>query len=284
MPEALFLSELRRAVSMLPVTGVNGSREMIVWDGGDVQSPGLGESLGMRVRNGDLPSLGVTTGEAARNGGGRKYASAVALGLSGLGERSLPIDFLHSRLAPPKKQLVARWMVWTGIGVAAFVILIVTAYIRQGRMQNDLNDLTAQYKIIKPDKDRAAEFVAMVTMAQHWRGGDPRYLACMNEITRLVPDDGATYCVSLDIREKEVTKTDTRKDAAKAANEEQNLSVTLLAKAPSQAAALQLKDAFQRDKTRFVDMNFKGANSTGNRGEVSVSFTCTYVPVKQPVP
>ena len=284
LPEALFLSELRRAVSMLPANGANGSREMIVWDGGDAQSPELGESLGMRVRTGDLPSLGVTTSEAARNGGGRKYAAAVALGLSGLGQRSLPIDFLHSRLAPPQKQRVARWMIWTAICVAASIIVVVTAYTRQARLRTDLNDLTAQYKKIQPDKDRAEEFVAKVTLAQHWHGGDPRYVACMNEITRLVPDDGQTYCTSLDIREKEVTKTDSKKDAVKSANEDQNLSVTLYAKAPSQAAALQLKDAFQRDKTRFIDMNFKGANSTGNKGEVTVSFTCTYVPVKRPVP
>src|SRR5207302_9625272 len=111
-PEALFLSELRRAVSMLPTNGSPGPREMVLWDGAGVEPASLGQSLGMKVRSGDLPSLGVTAGEAAVNGAASKFAPAVSLAMSGLGERSLAVDFLHSRLAAPKQRRIARWMIW----------------------------------------------------------------------------------------------------------------------------------------------------------------------------
>jgi hypothetical protein len=286
VPEPLFLSELRRAVSMLPAGGSNGGRELIVWDGGGVPTGTLGESLGMRVRTGDLPSLGVSTTEAARNGGGRKFASAVALALAVLGDSRLPIDFLHSRLAAPAKRLVARWMIWTAIGVVAFIGVTVLAYSHLQKAQANLDGMAAEYKQKEPSIKAADAFVTKVSFAQRWHGGDPRYLACMNEITRLVPEDGQTYCTSLIIREKEVTKAETKKDSLnKAANETRQLVITFNAKAPNQAAALQLKDAFQKEPNhRFIDMNFKGTQNTGKAGEVTFSFSCTYVPVARPVP
>ena len=285
-PEPLFLSELRRAVSMLPANGSSaaGLREIIVWDGAGLQTTSLGESIGMRVRSGDLPSLGVSTTEAARNGGGRKFAAAVALGVAGLGGCPLPIDFLHSRLAAPAKRLIARWMIWTAVGVIAAIAIGIYAYTDLQKKQQVLDSMTASYRQKEPDVKAADAFVTKVSFAQGWHGGDPRYLACMNEITRLVPEDGQTYCTSLNMREKEVVKVDSKKDAAPKTSDTRHLVVSFFAKAPNQAAALQLKDAFQTDKSRFIDVHFNGTQNTGKGNEVTFSFTCTYVPAEKPLP
>lgn len=285
-PEPLFLSELRRAVSMLPANGSSsaGTREIIVWDGAGLHSTSLGESIGMRVKNGDLPSLGVSTSDAARNGGGRKFAAAVALGLSGLGGCPLPIDFLHSRLAAPVQRRIAQWMIWTAVGVIASIAVGIYAYTDLQKKQQALDSMNATFHQKEPDLKAAEAFVSKVSFAQGWHGGDPRYLACMNEITRLVPEDGQTYCTSLNIREKEVAKVDPRKDTAPKSIDTRHLIVSFFAKAPNQAAALQLTGAFQLDKSRFIDVHFNGTQITGKGSEVTFSFTCTFVPAEKPLP
>jgi hypothetical protein len=281
-PEPLFLSELRRAVSLLPANGTSGGREIIVWDGSETPTTLSGETLGMRIRNGDLPSLGVSASEAARNGGGRKYAAAVALGLSVLGERSLPIDFLHSRLAAPKKQILAAWMIWSIVGAMALIAAVVFGYRDLQKGQAQLDDLIAKRNGMKDDLAVARAFVAKVSFAQRWHGGDPRYLACLREITQLVPEDGQTYATSVDIREKEPPRPDPSKSKiASKANDPRNLQVVFQGKAPSQGAASLLVDRFQAKKDRFADVQMKGTQIVGKAGEVTFSFSCTYMPAEK---
>jgi hypothetical protein len=59
-PRAPFVSELRRAVSTMPASAAG--RELVMWDGTDLDAHALSEQLGLSVRRGDLPSLGVDGG------------------------------------------------------------------------------------------------------------------------------------------------------------------------------------------------------------------------------
>ena len=61
---------------------------------------------------GDLPS------------GVERLAAAVSLAMAGLNENDLAIDFLHPRLAEPKKAAVKRQ---TALAIAAGVIVIIGA-------------------------------------------------------------------------------------------------------------------------------------------------------------
>jgi hypothetical protein len=283
-PEPLFISELRRAVSMLPLNGSTGMRELIVWDGGATEPAGLGESLGMKVRSGDLPSLGVTASEAARNGGGRKYAAAVSLAVSGLGDRSLPVDFLHSRLAAPKKSPIARWMIWAAAGALLLVVTVVLAYQDFRKKQAALNQITTELTGLQPRIKSAQAFVNKVTFAQGWHGEDARYLSFLRDITELMPDDeGQTFATDIDIREKEVPRTDTQGKIAapKVGGDARNLLVTFSGKAPNPKAALKLNDLVTKKRDRFTDVKPGGIQSTGKAGEVMFSFTCTYMPPEQ---
>src|SRR5207253_5528158 len=98
-------------------------------------------------RTGDLPSLGVTTAEASRNGGGRKYAAAVALALSALGERAaMPVDFLHSRLAPVPTRRVAPWMIWAAAAAVIVIAAAVVGYLDLDAKQKKVAELQDKYK------------------------------------------------------------------------------------------------------------------------------------------
>lgn len=302
-PEALFLSDLRRAVSTIPPNG--SARELIVWDGGigdggNATAHRLGDSLGMRVRAGDLPSLGVSTTEAASNGGGRIYAPAVALALSALAPQQAPVvDFLHSRLAPPVQKRVAPWMIWTAVGVLVAVLLGVWGYVKLQGAEAELEQKKTENKLAQPKAETARKFVETVGFAEKWHGSEnPRYIACLSDITVLVPNDYATYSTSMTIREKDDKKPDVVASkstgpaplpTAATKPSERPLIVTFYGRAPNQDRALdmfrrvQAATATAGTKGRFTEVKLNGTNVVnvggGSRAtEVAFSFQCTYVP------
>lgn len=278
--EALFLSELRRAVSMLPSNGSSTGREMIVWDGAGAEEA-LGQNLGMPVRFGDLPSLGIRTVDSARNGEGRKYGAAVALGLAAIGPDRLPVDFLHSRLAPPPERVVKPWMMWTGIAVLVAIVVGVLGYLALNSMQNELSTLNSQYTAKEPHIKSATAFVNTVKFAERWEPNDPRYLACLKALTEVFPEDGQTYVTSLTIKEKVLPKPVPGKPAPIA-----GLSITLIGNAPTQARAQELYQKVLDKPQYFAEADLKhivtGQNQNFGRGrgseaaETTFTLTCTY--------
>jgi hypothetical protein len=239
------------------------------------------------VRNGDLPLLGVTTTEASRNGGGRKYAAAVALALSAIGDGpTVPIDFLHSRLAPPKPQRIAPWMIWSAAAALILIAALVVGYLDLDVKEKKLADIQTHYKAEEKAIASADAFVTKVSFAQGWHGGDPRYLACLRDMTLLVPEDGQIYLTSLILRNKDPGKLDPRQGASaatKAAAEARHIVVNVVGKAPTQKDALELYKRFQSKKGFFVDLKQFSTQPAGGRSqEVTFSFACEYVPVEKP--
>jgi hypothetical protein len=206
-PEAAFINELRRTVSTMPAT--KGSREVILWDDAGLNAVTLAGQINASVSNGELSLLGVTSGSIPVNGNGlahngprdpaqsRQYAAAVALALEGLADRCATVDFLHSRLAPPKQHKVPRWAI---IAAAALVILVACTLYAFHDLQvqsTDVDARQAKYDSIKGHIDEASEFVSKVSFAQAWHGGDPRYLACIRDMTLAMQDDADTFAIGL---------------------------------------------------------------------------------------
>jgi hypothetical protein len=295
-PEPLFLSELRRVVSMLPGmsngSSANSGRQVVVWDGAGLSDGAIGESLGgMPIRHGDLPSLGVRTSDpAASNGAGSKYAAAVALAMSALagvaGAEAMAassVDFLHSRLAEPRKQRVAPWMIWSGAAAVILVALFAFSYVHLEQGQAKLDKLNSEYKSKEARIKAADQFVSKVAFAQGWHGGDPRFLACLSDITKLFPEAGDIYATQVTLSSKD-TKIDASKDATaatRAAAEARHIMVTIDGVAPSQKDAVDLYNRFQSKRDRFI--NLKGPNTSGNQRsqETKFSLSCEYVPVEK---
>lgn len=57
-----------------------------------------------------------------------------------------------------------------------------------------------------PSIKEADQFVQKVTFAQAWRG-NPRYLACLRNITTAIPEDKQTYATNITIKENAREKT-----------------------------------------------------------------------------
>jgi hypothetical protein len=289
-PDRPFVGELRRAISGMPPVaggaGVNGTpRELVLWDaagGSEFNSGTLGESLGMPVRTGDLPILGVDASEAASNGEGRKFAAAVALGLLAVADGPAPVDFLHSRLAPPKPPLVPKWVMISSLSAIALLILIFFAWDTMQKDEAALDKQTAQNASVADAVTVAKKFVTKVSFAQAWHLGNPRYMACMRDLTNAIPMDGQTYALSLVVHEI-VPPVDGSVDADTALMQSvavRDLAGRLEGKTTEQRRVLQLLSNLKAMPTVFTEVKLEGTSDGGRGREVTFTITFTYKPTK----
>jgi hypothetical protein len=281
-PRAPFVSELRRAVSTMPASAAG--RELVMWDGTDLDAHALSEQLGLSVRRGDLPSLGVDASLAGSNGQGHKFASAVAVALWGLAGRS-DVDFLHSRLAPPKERRVPRWAV---LAAAAAIITIgggIYAYHDLQVQQTEAEKLQARLDGMKSEITAALGFVSKVSVAQAWHAGQPQYLACLRDLTDAIPEDGQTYASSLSLAEVTHPSSGSSSPSSAAAvakeTESRKLIGHLDGKTSDQQRAqwLSILDLLKSNPA-FSDVTLGSTSNLTREREVSFSVNFTYDPAK----
>jgi hypothetical protein len=279
-----FIGELRRAVSAMPSNG--SVRDLVMWDSTDSDprpdADALGKGLGFAVRNGDLSALGIDADSAAagRNGEGPKYAAAVALALAGIGIVDPSVDFLHSRLAPPEPRKIPRWAIYTGIAAILLIGLGILAYISIQQQQAALDLQKKKLDGIQPQITEATAFVTKVSVAQGWYGGNPRYLACIRDVTNAMPNDGVTYATSLVLREN----THAQAVAGKPPADPNTLLGTLDGKTANQQGVLVIQEHL-RHTPGFADVEVPGttggiASGSKNVAEVAWSITFEYTAPK----
>jgi Tfp pilus assembly protein PilN len=280
-PQPAFASELRRA--LLTLANGKADRELILWDGAGLDAGHLGENLGVKVRSGDLPNLGVSTPATNANGEGRKYAAAVALGLAGIQGADDSVDFLHPRLAPPKQQRVPQWAMVAGLSVILVISLAIWAYADLQNQRTLLATNQAKYNAESGRLTVAEKFVDTVSFAQAWHGGNPRYLACMQDLTVAVPEDYLTYVTSIVIHEApkpQVTATPTPSKTAKnPLNETRPLVVQVFGKTSDQDKVHTLLAQLQHVPT-FSEVMLSNSNANVRERNWSFAITFTYTPPK----
>jgi hypothetical protein len=283
-PDKPFVGELRRTISGLPhgADSNGSSRELVLWDGGGGYNfTALNETLGIPVRTGDLPLLGVQTSVAQANGEGRKYAAAVALGLLALNDTPTTVDFLHSRLAAPTPPLLPRWAVIAITSAVLVLALVVTALVYQSQQQSKLNTITAQVESVADQVKSDQAFVNKVTIARAWHMGTNRYLPCLRDLTRAMPNDGQTYALSLTIHETAPPSNNSAAPGTATAGSfaVKDLNGTLEGKTTDQHRVLLLLDAL-RGSPAFSNVKLNGTNDAGKNREIIFTITFNYSPGK----
>jgi hypothetical protein len=241
----------------------------------------LGSSLGMTVRSGDLPILGVATSSEAANGDGRKYAAAVALALAGLTDDRQAVDFLHSRLAPVVKRSIPRWAILAAVAVVALIALIVAAYTSVQNSEKRVDDLNNSIASKAAEQKAAQAFVTTVSLAQAWHLGSPRYVMCLRDLLPAIPQDGQTYAMSLNLQEKpEPPQTQSGSSTATKAPVTRYLSGRLDFKTTDLQHIQEILDGLKARPNVFTDVENVGSQSSGKLHELSFSITFTYIPPK----
>jgi Tfp pilus assembly protein PilN len=197
------------------------------------------------------------------------------LALTGLDDRPV-INFLHSRLAPPKIHRMPRWTI---LAAAALLILIAGVFyaLRElEQQQSGLEAMQSRLDGMSGEIKAADSFVAMVNFAQHWHGGQSRYLLCLRDLTLAVPEDGQTYATNLILRDPAASPSAARPAGPNA----KPIDTTLLSgqffgKTMDQQAVQTLIDRLKHS-AGFTDVKLGGTQNAARNGEVAFSITFTY--------
>ncbi len=265
----MLMGELRRAASSLsrnghdhgngsihgsPSTNGNSRRDLVLWDDLDAgDEAGIatcrtaGESAGLNVVDGDLSSIGVSAGS---NGALRGTAVAVALAAETIQNR-LAIDFLHTRLTPPKQQRYDQRIV---IGAAAglvLVALIFAAFWDVHSKQATLDEITNKDTAIASQVKAAKNFVEKVDFANKFHADEAHGADCLVELTKILDNDRLTYVTSF-------TLHDTRKGV-------------LSGKSRDGASVVQLQTKLIANP-HFHDVELLDDRETANGASFSISF------------
>jgi hypothetical protein len=271
-PQPPFLSELRRAVSTM--TGP-GRRDLVLWDAaGGLDAQQLSSELGVRVRSGALGELGVEVDATAagRNGDAPKYAPAVALARWGIAGKPT-VDFLHSRLAPPKQLPIPRWVMISSAAALLVILYGLWCYVDLNHQEAALASMKATLAGSKDEVNKAQQFVSKVSFAQNWQGGQPRYLACLRDLTAAVSDDGQTYATTLSLRETahNGNSAPTNKNVA----DLRSLSGQMSGRSGDQQRIQRLVERIKHTPG-FSDVTLVGTQNVVRENSVTFSISFTY--------
>jgi len=193
---AALSNELRRALAMTKVTG--SQRELLLWQGQRLsadQVQDLSARLGLSVQTDQtLESLSAQLQAGALNGAAdpgsvESFGPAVALAIAGASRR-LPVDFLHSRLAP---QRVSRFGRRTILGAVLGLLLIggfTWLYMDVQQREAEAHELEQRLDGMKPDVAAAQARIDRVNYARGYFEARTPVLQCMRELTlSLRPED-----------------------------------------------------------------------------------------------
>jgi hypothetical protein len=172
---------------------------VLIWDlDGQMdqsQAVELGQRLGLPARLAGWKDLGLGTASQG------ELAWAPAAALAGLGGKGpAPLDFLHSRLVPPRQLPLKRWLV--PAGVAAVVLGVALYFFWDWRAtQQEVIGLNKALEGMRDGSQQAKTLVDNVSFAQGWYGRRPQFLAALKEIVAAFPDEGRIWVTRIDMKE-----------------------------------------------------------------------------------
>ena len=260
--ERAFVGELRRAVSTIPSNG--GGRELTLWDGVGLNATTLSGDLGFPVRSAMLASMGVKSPNAT---GEAKFAPAA---LAALGEKPLGVDFLDSKLAVDTSRTIPRWAWIAAVAAVVLIVAGVMAYRDLGNQEAEVLTMKTKLDGMASTITSAEQFVSRVTFASGWRIADPRYLACLRDITEKVPDDNQTYGTRLQIHE--ATRTVSGKTTRTG-----DLTGSFFGKTSDQELVQKVIEQLKANPA-FTELSFGEMKVTGRTRETSFEIKFVYRP------
>jgi hypothetical protein len=246
------VAELRRAAAVLPKSGAE--QELVVWDDAGLDAAaldGIGAALGRPPIRGDLSTMGGAVAEADL-----APASGVAISLALCGARPAGVDFLHPRIVAPTGRAMSRRVVWMSTAAAVVVLVGALAYADLSALERQVADTNQQLTRLDPAYRLAKPFVTDMQYVESFQSNRPRYLACLRDVTQVLPEGGQVYLTGFTLRANMTGDLNGR-----AANTQDVLNLLEKLNASGHFTGLRRK----------VD-----ARGTGN--EVSFYLTFTYVP------
>jgi len=247
----LLVGELRRVLA--GVAEGDTPTQLAVWDISGAEPAlleGLSTRLGRPLRlcrsDSDLAcSLESPGSESDR------FVQAAALACT---EDAPAVDFLHSRLAPPRTRRLGRPVVWGLIAAGVLLLLASALVVDHHLQQQELDSLQAQVDQFHERYEQAERTVADTTFARGWFAPRPSYLDCLLQAASAFPAEGYVWASSFAVRE--------------------DLQVIVSGKAVRESAVLEVVDRLRRD-TRLCNVKSLFIRQAGGTSR-DVSFAISY--------
>jgi hypothetical protein len=168
--------QLRRAMASVPaacgdmaICNARGLDQMLLMD--------MMKSLGLQARS-------VAVGGAAAQ---QQPAAAVAMATGG--DEAAALDFVHSRLTPPRPRRFGRAATWAAIAAGVLVVLGgLLAWDYYGSLSQS-RQLQAKIAELEPSVVIARDTVARATFARDWYDRRPKIHAGLCELANAFPAD-----------------------------------------------------------------------------------------------
>jgi Tfp pilus assembly protein PilN len=190
-PEAIgvLAGEIRRTMASIPKNGTPAT--LALWNSGTSEDPRsiLAQRLSMPVTAPELRTL------VAGDGGAEQFVPAVTLALTAMEPAGLPLDFLHSRLAPPKEPAISTIKL---LGIVSGILVlgaIVAGFLFLKGKSDELGTLQEQIKKQSAQVQQATLDKKRYTDAVKWIPKGPHYIAVLKDVTRVFPAQANTIWV-----------------------------------------------------------------------------------------
>ncbi|MHC4994099.1 MAG: PilN domain-containing protein [Planctomycetota bacterium] len=241
--------ELRRVIATEGDGHDDGCERLTVWDGvglPDQSAQRIGEKLSLDFSKvGHLTELAKVNGEVGSGRGVGRFAAPIALGCAGSRRDLIAMDFLHSRLAPPKPKRVTQPVRTGGLVVLAVLAGAGWLYNEWSVKRADVAELQTLWELREPALERDSGIIDQINYADGWYGRRPDVLGCMLELSRAFPESGSIWLTNLTLRE--------------------NMSGSVSGRSTSEDVVIETRDKMQAADA-FGDVKLKGMREGGRDG------------------
>lgn len=197
-------SELMRASL---AGGESTNHDLLLWDALGLRPDSLAalsDRYGMAVSTARDLSLLQVGAPADAKADISVYGPAVALALLARRGSIFPVDFLHSRLAPPKQRRIGRKIYWAIALAVVLAIAIAASVWSLQNQQNKLDKLNESIKNMQPALSAARTLDAKVRTANGWYDNRPATLDCLLHLTEAFPQEGTVWATNISLRDNGV--------------------------------------------------------------------------------
>jgi len=205
------MNEMIRHAAALQQDSAGGIKSLVVWNGAGLDAEDLlelGEPMsiptlliqGMRELRLER-SNGGASDSAVSAANGSQFMAAAALAAAGAGQKRLPLDFIHSRLAVRPKSMVRRRLAL--VGAACIVVLAAAALLVADlhAEQRDVELLRQRLDQMKPEIEAARDLVQRANTVHGWTDGRPRFLEPLRELALAFPVEQRIWVMAVNIRQ-----------------------------------------------------------------------------------
>jgi len=130
-----------------------------------------------------------------------RTVAAAAVALTAVGPERPAIDFLNPRIGEKRRPDHKRAIVWSAVA-AGICLIAAGVWVLNWRADvNDIADYKQQLEGMNEDLAAATSVVERLSYADSWGSAEPRFLACLRELTQAFPEEGSIWVTSLAVNE-----------------------------------------------------------------------------------